>query len=250
MLAIAHLSDTHLNGSPHAAERVERVMGYVNGLDDGIDAIVVTGDIADHGLAAEYAEAAALLVSAQPVLLLPGNHDIRAPFREVLLGEPVSGPAADAPINRIEQVGGAAFLLCDSTVPGQIHGLLAEETVAWIADTLGDLAAGTPVFLCVHHPPMPLGMPFMDGIRLTGEQQLAELIREHPDVVAVLCGHAHSAAVSSFAGVPVLVAPGVSSTVALPWEPGSFIDYRLPPGLAFHLLDDDRRLVTHFRVVP
>jgi len=249
MLAIAHLSDTHFNGSPHAAERAARVMSYVNRLREAVDAVLVTGDIADHGLVSEYEEAARVLVSAQPVLMLPGNHDTRAPFREVLLGRRAPSDAQDGPINRLVQVAGTAFVLCDSTIPGQMHGLLADETIAWVADTLAGLPESTPIFLCFHHPPVPLAMPFMDGIRLTGEQRLAELIPLYPNLVAILCGHAHSAAAATFEGLPVLVAPGVSSTVSLPWEQGEPVNYHLPPGLAFHTLADDRRLITHFRFV-
>jgi hypothetical protein len=35
----------------------------------------------------------------------------------------------------------------------------------------------------------------------------------------------------------------------LPWEGAGAVDESLPPGLAFHILDDDR-LTTHYRVVP
>jgi hypothetical protein len=46
------------------------------------------------------------------------------------------------------------------------------------------------------------------------------------------------------------VAPGVVSTLRLPWERGDVLDYSLPPAIAFHVLDDDRRLTTHYRVIP
>jgi 3',5'-cyclic-AMP phosphodiesterase len=56
--------------------------------------------------------------------------------------------------------------------------------------------------------------------------------------------------VTTFAGRPVLVAPGVVSTIRLPWEAGDVIDRDAPPSVAFHLLGDDGRLTTHHRVVP
>jgi Icc protein len=78
---------------------------------------------------------------------------------------------------------------------------------------------------------------------------LAQLVARHPQVVAIPCGHAHSAAASTFAGRPLLVAPGIVSTLRLPWERGEAVDWRLPPAIAFHVLDDDRRLTTHYRVI-
>jgi 3',5'-cyclic AMP phosphodiesterase CpdA len=86
-----------------------------------------------------------------------------------------------------------------------------------------------------------------DSIRQQGEDRLAEVVASHEQVAAVLCGHSHTAAASTFAGRPLVVAPGVVSTLTAPFEPGPAINYDLAPAVAFHVLDDDRRLVTHFR---
>ncbi|XVV07784.1 metallophosphoesterase [Actinosynnema sp. CA-248983] len=86
MTVIAHLSDTHFDGGPRAAGRARRVMDYLDGLPGRLDAVLVTGDVADHGLTSEYEEAREHLASKFPVLLLPGNHDDRGNFRRVLLG--------------------------------------------------------------------------------------------------------------------------------------------------------------------
>jgi Icc protein len=102
----------------------------------------------------------------------------------------------------VHRIGTAIFAMCDSTIPGQDDGFLAE------------------------------------------------LIAAHPSIVAVLCGHAHTAAATTFAGRPLLVAPGVASTLRLPWEHGDVSDHQLPPAIAFRILDDDRRLTTHHRMVP
>ena len=55
----------------------------------------------------------------------------------------------------------------------------------------------------------------------------------------MLTGHFHTAAASTFAGRPLLIAPGVVSTLRLPWEgEGPLVDLRQPPGVAFHVYDD------------
>ena len=71
-----HISDTHLDGGERALARTRRVMDYVRGLR--LDAILVTGDIADHGRYDEYEQAKASLTDDVPVLMLLGNHDDRA----------------------------------------------------------------------------------------------------------------------------------------------------------------------------
>ncbi|WP_327004662.1 metallophosphoesterase [Dactylosporangium sp. NBC_01737] len=237
-MLIAHLSDLHIGSEP--PDRLDRVVAYLGGLQRPLDAIVVTGDVADHGLAAEYALFGKLQQLGVPVLALPGNHDDRSVFRGELLDEaPATGP-----VNRVETVAGTVFALCDSSVPGHAEGRLDDDTLDWLDRTLA-ATAGTPAFVCCHHPPVPVGKPAADQVRQLGAGRLAEVLGRHPDVVAVLCGHVHSAAVSTFAGVPVLAAPGVESTMLLPWEPPDRPE--APPALAFHLLRDGR-LTTHFRL--
>jgi 3',5'-cyclic AMP phosphodiesterase CpdA len=244
MMVLAHVSDIHIGSGERSVERASRVMRYLNGLPGNIDAILVTGDLADHGLAEEYEQVAKVLAGSRPVLHCPGNHDVRGPYREVLLGE--SG--SDGPINRVHRVGGAVFAMCDSSIPGQANGHLADETLEWLESVLVD-AADAPVFVCFHHPPVALHAPYVDRIKQHGEDRLATVLARHSNVVAVLCGHAHTAAASTFAGLPLLVAPGVLSTILLPWESDEIVDLDLPPAIAFHVLADDGRLTTHYRVI-
>jgi Icc protein len=249
MLVLAHLSDTHVDAGEYSAERVARVMGYLDEVPGPLDAILVTGDIADHGRPDEYARARTLLKSSRPVLTCPGNHDERSAYRECLLGEPA--PASDqGPVNSSHRVGGALFAMCDTSIPGRVEGSLGDDTVTWLDRELTASGVDTPAFVCFHHPPVLLHSPFLDGIRQYGEERLAAVLERHPQVVAVLCGHAHTAAATTFAGRPLLVAPAVSSTLLLPWEGADRLDYRQPPGVAFHVLDDEWRLTTHYRLLP
>lgn len=244
MIVLAHLSDIHIDLGQRAEERAARVMRYLNDLPGEIDAVLATGDLADHGLPAEYEQVAKVLDGRHRVLHCPGNHDVREAYREVLLGE----PAGDAPINQLHEVGGATFFMCDSSIPGRDDGYLADETIDWLDRTLGQ-DSEAPAFICFHHPPTRLYVPLIDKIKQNGEDRLAKVIRRHSRVVAVLCGHAHTPAASTFAGRPMLVAPGVVSTLMLPWEAGGPVSTDLPPAIAFHIFDDEFRLTTHYRVV-
>ncbi|MFJ6385348.1 metallophosphoesterase [Kitasatospora sp. NPDC092039] len=252
MLTIAHLSDIHLgqdhrrDGGERARRRAEQVMAYLDALPGPLDAVLVTGDLADQGLAEEYRQVAEVLKSQHPVLICPGNHDSRAPYREVLLGE----APAQGPVNRLHRLPGADVLMLDSSVPGQHDGLLDEETLDWLDTQLGEGRTELPALVAFHHPPVELHLPYVDPIRQFGEERLARVLREHPRVAALLCGHAHTAAATTFAGLPLLVAPGVVSTVTPPFESEHEIAFDHPPMLAFHVLDDDRRLTTHYRALP
>ncbi|WP_434092441.1 hypothetical protein [Streptomyces flaveolus] len=77
----------------------------------------------------------------------------------------------------------------------------------------------------------------------------AALLDAHRQAVAVLTGHAHTAAASVFAARPLIAGPAVTWTLRMPWEGDLPADRDQPPGLAFHVPGDDRRLTTHDRVV-
>ncbi|MEU9376191.1 metallophosphoesterase [Streptomyces sp. NPDC048255] len=255
MIVIAHLSDVHLDGDRRAADRTRAVMDYLESLPYDLDAVLVSGDIADHGTAAEYELARKLLVSRHPLVICPGNHDERAAFRQVLLGEEAApaGVASAAPVDQVLRGEGFVLAVCDSSVPGEDHGLLADSTLAWLEDVLAGTPRDTPVLVGFHHPPVPLHTPYVDEIRQFGEERLAELAGRHPHLTAFLCGHAHTAAATTFAGRPLLVAPGVVSTLRLPWEPQEGPEHHVhldePPAVAFHVLGEGGRLTTHYRVV-
>jgi hypothetical protein len=104
------------------------------------------------------------------------------------------------------------------------------------------------MFVGLHHPPVDLHVDRMDPIKLTTAEGLAEVLARHGNVVAVLVGHAHTMAITTFAGVPVLVGGGLVSTITTDAEDLPRIDYARPPSIALHLIVDDH-LVTHWRVV-
>lgn len=259
-IVIAHVSDVHIDlvgqDTPEGVRSVRRTRAVLDYLDDlpyDLDAVVVTGDIADHGEAAEYASAREVLASRHPTLVCPGNHDERAAFRHHFLRAEVADSSDVAPINQVLRLDGCVIAACDSSVPGKNDGYLDAETLDWLETVLHHTEPDVPVLVAFHHPPQPLHIPFMDAMRQFGAERLAALGAQYPNIVGYLCGHAHTAAATVFAGRPLLVAPGVVSTLKLPWENSTsgndFVHLGQPPALAFHVLDDDRRLTTHYRTV-
>jgi 3',5'-cyclic AMP phosphodiesterase CpdA len=151
MIVFAQISDIHLDGSQRRYERAAAVMSYLDGMPVRLAAVLVTGDIADHGLPGEYEQARALFASSpHPVFPCPGNHDVRAAYRKVLLGGEggESGGAAggpDRPVNRVHYTEGALFALCDSTIPGRDDGCLTDDSIAWLDHVLTQ-HPGVPAF--------------------------------------------------------------------------------------------------------
>ncbi len=247
-LVIAHITDTHFgNEEGYAADRTKRVLDELLRMDPRPDVLVHSGDVADHGYPAEYAEAVQVLSAWEdPMVICPGNHDVRAPYVEAFLD------AHPGPANRAHTVNGVRFLMLDSLIDEvdgerQDPGLLGPDTLAWLDTELTDDTS--PTFVALHHPPVELGVSLMDPIMLTDAAALAEVVRRHEHVRATLCGHAHTMGTSTFAGRPLLVGGGVVSTVPLDQEDHPLVWYDAPPSYAIHFLHSDGRVTSHWRAL-
>jgi len=248
VFVIAHLSDPHLDGSAEARERLRRVTAYLKALSRPVDVVLATGDLADHGLLEEYSEVAAELAFDVPVLVLPGNHDVSSPLRDGL-SSLVSSAGAGHPVHQVREVGAARFVLLDTSVPGEDHGLLSAESLEWLAGVLDEPVDG-PLFVAFHHPPNKLQHPVLDQWILRSGDEFAAVLRGRP-ITALLAGHVHNAVATTFAGHPLLVAPGIRSTANLPFEPADgLVDLSAPPGVALHIHTEDQPLVTVYRFLP
>jgi 3',5'-cyclic-AMP phosphodiesterase len=248
MTVVAHVSDTHVgNAVQDPVARMASVMDHLLAMSPLPDVLVVTGDLADHGLPQEYAVARAWLDRwSGPVAVCPGNHDVRAAFVDGL------GIAARS----VVEAAGFRFVMLDSlvdAVDGQRvdEGRLGEEQLGWLHRQLA--AADTPAFVCLHHPPTTIGLELMDPIRLVDGEALASVLDHHPHVIATLVGHAHTMGATTFAGRPLLIGGGVVSTVTADAEAVDTLWYDAPPSLALHLIDDSEsptRVTTHWRALP
>lgn len=252
MYTVAHLSDPHLDGGESSLARLRQVAAYLRAMNPAPDAIALTGDIIQGDADGGYAVARDLLAGIAPLLSCPGNSDKRPLLREIVPHE-AGETNGDEPVNYVQAVGAVTFVMLDSSVPGEFFGELTAETLDWLRQTLGTIQPATPIVVCLHHPPVALGIPAVDTLGLRNPGDLAAALRGHDNVVAVLVGHTHGATVTTFAGVPVIVAPGIHSGLRAPWEGGdSLLDESVPPAIALHLVDIDAgkpRLVTHIRSI-
>jgi Icc protein len=236
---IAHLSDLHLDLTERSIRRARTVVDHVRALGRRPDLVLVTGDVADHGSSDEYDQAAELLAGLD-AHLVPGNHDRRPAMRTTL-----GLPGEDA-ITSAVTVGETVVVLADSHVAEHDHGELHPDSVALVAEAA---ARTQPVIVALHHPPMTIGSGLLDPIRLLDPEPLLAPLRGRTAPSVVLCGHAHTPMSTTVDGVPVVIAPGVASTLRLPREPDpDTLDRGGPPGLALHVFDERTgSLQTHVR---
>ncbi|MEP6797372.1 MAG: metallophosphoesterase [Lapillicoccus sp.] len=250
MLTIAHISDLHIGASPQAEARVRAVITHLAAMTPRPDVLVVSGDVADHGLEGEYAVAHDLLALwTGPLVLCPGNHDVREAFASGLLGRP--GTGTTGPLDTETDIGRVCFLALDSLVPAPMgeridHGELSPESLVWLDDRLA--ASIRPTVVVIHHPPAGLGLPLLEPISLRNADVYAEVIARHGHVLATIVGHAHTACAATLGGRPLLIGGGVYSTLAMAGELGPDVLIDTAPVVAFHYVEDDS-IVTHWRAL-
>lgn len=223
----------------------ERAVAAVLRLERVPDAVLITGDLTADGRAEEYLRLRQLLRPlACPVYLLPGNHDDRGALRSEFDVLPAAG--AGEFVQYVAQVGPLRLVCLDTTVPGKPHGELCEARLAWL-DAQLCAAPRAPTIVAMHHPPFSTGIEHMDLMGLqVGADELSAILRLHPQVERLACGHLHRSIQVRFAGTVAQTAPSTGHQIHLNLTPGARGSYILEaPGFLLHVWNEDAGLVTH-----
>ncbi|MFE5406305.1 metallophosphoesterase family protein [Streptomyces sp. NPDC056580] len=233
-MRILHLSDTHLDrsGGPDAdgADGTAALRCLLAGLGHlrDLDAVVVTGDVADDGSREAYTRAQGLLSRyasqrGADVFYTTGNHDDRTAFADVLgsghvqpeaVYEGAAGERAGA-----STIDGWRLITLDTLVPGKGYGRLDRGQLDWLRELLRSPAPLGTV-LAFHHPPVALDVDVQRALGLQNDAELAETVRG-TDVQLILSGHFHLQIVGHLEQATVWVTPGVVSRIDLTARPGT-----------------------------
>jgi 3',5'-cyclic-AMP phosphodiesterase len=249
-MLIAQISDLHFLpkgtlafGRVDVAGCLGRAIDHLNALHPRPDGVLITGDLTNDGDAAVWAELMAALGRLDaPIYPLPGNHDdrelMRAAFARLEL------LPADGSLCFAVDLGPLRLIGLDSLIPGDPAGRLGPAQLAWLDSQLADRPEN-PTLVALHHPPFRTGIDHMDAMMLEDGAALAAVIRRHPQVERVLCGHVHRSVQCRFAGTIAQIAPGTAHAVqlALAGEPARWV--MEPPGVLLHEWRDGRGLVSH-----
>jgi 3',5'-cyclic-AMP phosphodiesterase len=219
-MLIAQISDTHvcaegtrLYGRIDTNAGLARAIDAVNRLRPRPDLVLMTGDLAESGQPAQYAMLRKLLARLEiPLRVLPGNHDSRENLRAAFADHGYFGQGEF--LHHAAELGPLTLIALDTQVPGEDGGTLCAERLAWLEREL-ERSRGRPTLVAMHHPPVPIGVDWLDRSNCANAEGLAGVVSRHPQVERILSGHVHRAAQIRFAGTVVATAPSTAYQVAL-----------------------------------
>ena len=243
-MRIVQLSDPHIEAPDRqpvlardTIDQLEKAVHAVNGLSPRPDCVFLTGDQTNDEAEDSFAEVKRVIGGLlMPCHLVLGNHDARVPFRQVMLEE--TPPSSDRYYYSFKHHG-YRFIVLDTLDEGRVTGLVDTSQLAWLESELAD---DEDIFtvICMHHPPVPLGIDWMDGLGLQAADRLLGIFDASPCLKLVLCGHVHHPFQIERNQVTILTSPALSVQFRkTPLPPPTEKPYALfsdaPP--AFRILD-------------
>ena len=204
-MKLLQLTDIHLSRpgaliagrDPNAS--FARAIAHATEFHSDAEALFITGDLSDWGDAEDYVRLREGLRRVDiPVHLLIGNHDDRDAF----LSQFPELEGAGGFVHHVVPLTLGHAVTLDTWGPESHAGHFCEARAAWLSDRLRELPG--PVWLFMHHNPVPTGVAAMDRIMLLDAARFAAVVGPHRDRIAhVLHGHCHIQLSASLCGIPV-----------------------------------------------
>ena len=250
-MLVAHFSDMHVTKDGETAfdgvdtsNAFARCIEHVNNLDPSPDIALITGDLTLDGGIEEYATLRAhLSILDPPYYLIPGNHDDRANLRSAFADFHYMNSSPKFVHYSIDDYE-VRLVGIDTLDPGKENGILCQERLEWLNNTLSNNTL-KPTIIFMHHPPFKTAIKHMDNIGLHNDNQFLDVISFHKQIRMILCGHVHRPIQTELNGVPTLTAPGTAHQMSLELRPDQKMKRIMePPALYLHLIDGNQR-ITH-----
>lgn len=251
-MLIAQLSDTHIKHSGKLAyKRVDTTLmlniaiDHLLQLPQSPDLVLITGDLVDEGTVDEYLRLREILRKLPaPYFLIPGNHDDRNNMRNVFIDHPYIERSGYWQFVAQKSEWPIRIIGLDSTNKNQSSGFLCESRLNWFEDALIE-HPGKPTLVMIHHPPFKTGIGHMDEIGLEGVEAFTKIVKNHPQIELVICGHLHRNIRATVGGRAVMTCPSTAHTVQLDLAEDAEAMFRMePPGYLLHWWNGNG-LITH-----
>lgn len=241
---VLQLTDTHLFGSATGTLLGVSTEATLYDVIDlalarkGIpDAVILTGDLSQDESAQSYARLKELVSRLPcPKYSLPGNHD-----RPDVMGSVFAGGASEISGAKDFALGNWRLIMLDSTVAGQVGGMLSESELESLSRLL-DEHRDEHVAVCLHHQPIEMQCRWIDAIGLANAGSFWSIIDSFANVRAVIWGHIHQQFDGRRNGVALMASP--STCVQFMPRTDDFQVDATPPGFRWFELYENGSLRT------
>jgi 3',5'-cyclic-AMP phosphodiesterase len=206
-LQVVQLSDTHLYADLEGklvgvttSRSLRSVLAAIGNLQPRPDLLLLTGDLSQDESLESYQYLQTWLVKLGiPNYWLPGNHDCLPQMQAAITTQLCSQ-------RQSFYKGGWKFLLLNSQAVGKVHGEFSPQTLMWLELEL-QADPDSPTLIACHHPPIPVGSPWIDKISLQNPEPFLALVERYPQIKVVLSGHVHQPSRQELKGISYLTCP-------------------------------------------
>lgn len=250
MTKIIWMSDPHFQHSGtikglDPRKRLAKAIEHANHHYPDADFAILSGDLIGDDVVADYTNLKFFLEKSRlPIYPMMGNNDNRPGFLQhmTLPQDAQPGFAQFALGTAVGQV-----LCLDSHKEGAHTGELCQARRDWVFDQLSQ-APETPAYIFMHHPPMELGLPKQDELRLEDGLTFLQELSHHQNVKHLFMGHVHRTTCGSTHGIPFTSLSALSFQAPPPrpdWDWSSFAPAEEAPQYA--VIDiTDTQVTLHF----
>jgi 3',5'-cyclic AMP phosphodiesterase CpdA len=255
-MIFAQISDLHLRADGQKLKKIinskkalAAAVSHLKTFKPAPDLVLATGDLVHKGTAKNYRALRRHLDKLKlPVYVIPGNHDDRELLRDTFAdwgylpteGKFLHYTVEDHPLRLIG---------LDTVNPGSDGGMICTQRLQWLDARLAE-GPGRPTVIFMHHPPFKTGIGFMDRPFFMGAAAMEAVVRRHPQVERVICGHVHRPINLGWGGAVATVAPSIAFQISLALAPEAPSSSAVePPALPIFLWRPDTGIIGHMNVI-
>jgi Icc protein len=206
-IKLIQITDTHIMDDGAASfndfdtsASLRLVIEKIKENESDANCIVITGDLVHEATKSSYQKLADYLSTLTiPLLSLPGNHDIPE-MMEYVMG------ANGFDTGKTLKIGQWLIVLLNTRVEDEHSGELSQSEQEFLKQTL-ELNPQFHCLVALHHHPVSIGSPWMDGMILKNAEEFLNITDEFNHVRGIIWGHIHQKFESSRNSVTLLGTP-------------------------------------------
>lgn len=206
-LIILQFTDCHILAKPESTlanvnttTSLCKVLKYALSKHQHPNLILITGDLVNNPCKRSYERIYAILKTTQTkTLCLPGNHDDFMLMQQIINDAQVNC-AKHLVLNKWQ-------IVCLNSKQKYSHEGYIENDELNFLETKLTQHQNLNAVIAIHHPPLAISSPWLNKIMLKNKTKFFTVLRNFPQVKAIICGHIHQQLETQQEKIKILVSP-------------------------------------------